>query len=153
MADLGWFWLAVVGMDESGYWKLPYRIAEKQKTASLGVCNLAKPDLADARERALMAKATLATGVEPRQAKLAAVAYLLENTSKDVALQWHTKELAGGRWIMLRVYCSVWVQGYLLKAIQQALAELQNLRTASHQWVIKKWRLIKKMKPPLLFYT
>lgn len=82
--------------ESAGYWKLPYRLDGKQKTASLGVCNLAKPDLAMARDKAIKAKALIAEGVEPRKSKIEPVEE--ENTFKGVALAWHSKTLQSGVW-------------------------------------------------------
>ncbi|MBM5572245.1 tyrosine-type recombinase/integrase [Deefgea chitinilytica] len=99
------FGLSLWVMGDSGYWKLPYRYQGKQKTISLGVCNLSKPDLADARARALKAKEMLADGVEPttakkaREEKVAAELYQQENTFEAVARAWHKKEVKSGTWI------------------------------------------------------
>lgn len=86
-----------VHSEHAGYWKLPYRLGGKQKTASLGVCNLAKPDLAIARDKAIKAKAMIADGIEPKIQK-AKPATAEEDTFKSVALAWHNKTFQSGKW-------------------------------------------------------
>lgn len=83
------------------YWRLPYRFDGKQKTLALGVCNPSKIDLADARERAVAAKAMLADGIDPCQARAdekIARAISQANTFKAIALEWHAKSVASGSW-------------------------------------------------------
>ncbi len=88
-------------MGEAMYWRLPYRFGGKQKVLALGVCNPAKPELSEAREKALEAKRQLAAGLDPNQARQDdkhAKAYAHANTFEAVALEWHAKELASGTW-------------------------------------------------------
>ncbi|WP_273432266.1 integrase arm-type DNA-binding domain-containing protein [Chitinibacter tainanensis] len=83
------------------YWRLPYRYAGKQKLLACGVCDPAKPDLSEARQRAREAKDLIAAGTDPNQARQEekrAQIYAAANSFEAVALEWYAKELKGSGW-------------------------------------------------------
>jgi integrase len=78
----------------SRYWRLKYRFAGKEKTLALGV--YPEVSLADARERRIQARKTLAIGNDPSEVKKEAKrlsAINSENTLEAVAREWHEQHI------------------------------------------------------------
>ena len=96
IADGGGMYLEI-SPNGSKYWRLKYRIFNKEKRLALGV--YPKVTLQEAREKREEAKKLIRNGTDPvkakRQAKAAAIANA-ENTFKIVALEWHNKNI--DRW-------------------------------------------------------
>lgn len=76
------------------YWRLKYRVAGKEKLLALGV--YPEVTLADARSKREEAKRGIAGGIDPMEAKREekiARETQLNNTFKDLALEWHSSKL------------------------------------------------------------
>jgi len=78
------------------YWRLKYRISEKEKVLALGV--YPEVTLAEAREQCLQARKLIGKGVDPVAAKQAAKRQhqaQCEHSFENIAREWHAKQ---GRW-------------------------------------------------------
>jgi len=76
------------------YWRISYRYQQKQRTLAIGVFPFVS--LAEARVELFKAKKLLRQNIDPNIHKRQEKAAASENTFKEMAEQWHTKEK--GRW-------------------------------------------------------
>lgn len=93
LADGGGLYL-LVKPNGGKYWRLKYRVAGKEKLLALGV--YPEVTLADARAKREDAKRGIAGGIDPMEAKREekiARETQLNNTFKDIALEWHSSKL------------------------------------------------------------
>ena len=93
LADGGGLYL-LVKPNGGKYWRLKYRVAGKEKLLALGV--YPEVTLADARAKREDAKRGIAGGIDPMEAKREekiARDTQLNNTFKDIALEWHSSKL------------------------------------------------------------
>jgi hypothetical protein len=96
LADGGGLYL-LVKPNGGKYWRLKYRVAGKEKLLALGV--YPEVTLADARAKRDEAKRGIAGGIDPMEAKREekiARETQLNNTFKDIALEWHSSKLKNG---------------------------------------------------------
>ncbi|MBS0388810.1 MAG: DUF4102 domain-containing protein, partial [Proteobacteria bacterium] len=89
LSDSGGLYLHVAP-NGGRYWRYSYRYLGKQKTLALGIY----PDvtLAEARDRHIIARQSLAKGVDPSAKKQQS-----DKTFEAVAREWHTHWLSSGR--------------------------------------------------------
>lgn len=102
LADGGGLYL-LVKPNGGKYWRLKYRVAGKEKLLALGV--YPEVTLADARAKREDAKRGIAGGIDPMEAKREekiARETQLNNTFKDIALEWHSSKLKNGLLVMLQ---------------------------------------------------
>ncbi|HAU5649366.1 tyrosine-type recombinase/integrase [Serratia marcescens] len=93
LADGGGLYL-LIKPNGGKYWWLKYRVAGKEKLLALGV--YPEVTLADARSKREEAKRGIAGGIDPMEAKREekiARETQLNNTFKDLALEWHSSKL------------------------------------------------------------
>lgn len=93
LADGGGLYL-LIKPNGGKYWRLKYRVAGKEKLLALGV--YPEVTLADARAKREEAKRGIAGGIDPMEAKREekiARETQLNNTFKDIALEWHSSKL------------------------------------------------------------
>ncbi len=93
LADGGGLYL-LVKPSGGKYWRFKYRVAGKEKLLALGV--YPEVTLADARAKREEAKRGIAGGIDPMEAKREekiARETQLNNTFKDIALEWHSSKL------------------------------------------------------------
>ena len=93
LADGGGLYL-LVKPNGGKYWRLKYRVDGKEKLLALGV--YPEVTLADARAKREDAKRGIAGGIDPMEAKREekiARETQLNNTFKDIALEWHSSKL------------------------------------------------------------
>ena len=93
LADGGGLYL-LIKPNGGKYWRLKYRVAGKEKLLALGV--YPEVTLADARAKREEAKRGIAGGIDPMEAKREekiAREIQLNNTFKDIALEWHSSKL------------------------------------------------------------
>lgn len=93
LADGGGLYL-LIKPNGGKYWRLKYRVAGKEKLLALGV--YPEVTLADARSKREEAKRGIAGGIDPMEAKREekiARETQLNNTFKDLALEWHSSKL------------------------------------------------------------
>ncbi|HCS1866698.1 TPA: tyrosine-type recombinase/integrase [Shigella dysenteriae] len=93
LADGGGLYL-LVKPNGGKYWRLKYRVAGKEKLLALDV--YPEVTLADARAKREDAKRGIAGGIDPMEAKREekiARETQLNNTFKDIALEWHSSKL------------------------------------------------------------
>ena len=93
LADGGGLYL-LVKPSGGKYWRFKYRVAGKEKLLALGV--YPEVTLADARAKREEAKRGIAGGIDPMEAKREekiARETQLNNTFKDIALEWHSNKL------------------------------------------------------------
>ena len=86
------------------YWRLKYRVAGKEKLLALGV--YPEVTLADAPAKLEEAKRGISGDIDlmevKREEKIARETQL-NNTFKDIALEWHSSKLKNGLLVMLRI--------------------------------------------------
>lgn len=102
LADGGGLYL-LVKPSGGKYWRFKYRVAGKEKLLALGV--YPEVTLADARAKREEAKRGIAGGIDPMEAKREekiARETQLNNTFKDIALEWHSSKLKNGLLVMLQ---------------------------------------------------
>ncbi|WP_410260931.1 tyrosine-type recombinase/integrase [Klebsiella pneumoniae] len=102
LADGGGLYL-LIKPNGGKYWRLKYRVAGKEKLLALGV--YPEVTLADARAKREEAKRGIAGGIDPMEAKREekiARETQLNNTFKDIALEWHSSKLKNGLLDMLQ---------------------------------------------------
>lgn len=102
LADGGGLYL-LIKPNGGKYWRLKYRVAGKEKLLALGV--YPEVTLADARAKREEAKRGIAGGIDPMEAKREekiARQTQLNNTFKDIALEWHSSKLKNGLLGMLQ---------------------------------------------------
>lgn len=93
LADGGGLYL-LIKPNGGKYWRLKYRVAGKEKLLALGV--YPEVTLADARAKREEAKRGISGGIDPMEAKREekiARETQLNNTFKDIALEWHSSKL------------------------------------------------------------
>lgn len=103
LADGGGLYL-LVKPSGGKYWRFKYRVAGKEKLLALGV--YPEVTLADARAKREEAKRGIAGGIDPMEAKREekiARETQLNNTFKDIALEWHSSKLKNGLLVMLQI--------------------------------------------------
>lgn len=94
--QVGWWWWSVPLVKPGGgeYWRLKYRVAGKEKLLALGV--YPEVTLADAPAKLEEAKRGISGGIDlmevKREEKIARETQL-NNTFKDIALEWHSNKL------------------------------------------------------------
>ena len=96
LADGGGMYLEIMP-NGSKYWRLKYRIHEKEKRLAIGV--YPSVPLSEAREKREEAKKLIRDGIDPVQAKKQATRKAktnAENTFKAIALEWHGQNVE--RW-------------------------------------------------------
>ena len=93
LSDGGGLYL-LINPNGSRYWRLKYRIDEKEKVLALGVYPTVSAK--EVRKTANEAKLLINEGVDPGIAKKQQKASIGQNTFSVVAQEWHKKE--AGRW-------------------------------------------------------
>jgi integrase len=132
LSDGGGLYL-LINPNGSRYWRLKYRIYEKEKVLALGVYPTVSAK--DVRKTANEAKLLINEGVDPSIAKKQQKASISQNVFSVVAKEWHKKE--SGRWSKGHAE-GVW---QTIKA--DVLAHLgdmpiRDIRTADVLFVIRK---------------
>lgn len=133
------------------YWRFMYRYAKKQKTLALGI--YPEVSIAEARNKTLTARKTLAAGIDPsvqKQEDKRLAVYKADNTFEVVAKEWFennktkwTEEHADRLWRRIEIHLIAELGNRPIADIT-TLELLKTIRKVENQKIIRGERHIKR---------